>query len=165
MRAYLSGGMEYVNDEGRSWREEMEEWLASVLGWEVFNPNRNSDELLARLTPDVPFRTLKSSDPERYLQIVQEIVAVDSHEVAEGSDCVICLWDDGAARGAGTKGELTIARFFNKPVYLVTTMPFEEIPGWVLGCVSRRFGSFDELKRYLTDKEEGRGKKENSMKI
>ena len=72
MRAYLSGGMEYVNDEGRSWREEMEEWLASVLGWEVFNPNRNSDELLARLTPDVPFRTLKSSDPERYLKIVQE---------------------------------------------------------------------------------------------
>ena len=58
MRAYLSGGMEYVNGEGRSWREEMEEWLLSALGWECFNPNRNSDELLARRTPDVPFRTL-----------------------------------------------------------------------------------------------------------
>ena len=38
----------------------------------------------------------------------------------KGSDCVICLWDEGAARGAGTKGELTIARYFGKPVYLVT---------------------------------------------
>ena len=149
MRAYLSGGMEYVNDEGRSWREEMEEWLASALGWESFNPNRNSDALLARRTPDVPFRTLKSTDPARYQQIVEEIVAVDSHEVAEGSDRVICLWDDGAARGAGTKGELTIARYFNKPVYLVTTMPYEEIPAWVLGCTTKRFTSFDELKRYL----------------
>jgi hypothetical protein len=160
MRAYLSGGMEYVNDEGRSWREEMAEWLASTLGWEAFNPNHNSDVLLARLTPDVPFRTLKSTDPDRYLKIVQEIVAVDSQEVAEGSDCVICLWDEGAARGAGTKGELTIARYFHKPVYLVTRIPFAEIPGWVLGCVSRRFGSFDELKKYLTDNEERRKKRE-----
>ena len=149
MRAYLSGGMEYVNDEGRSWREEMEEWLAASLGWESFNPNCNSDLLLARLTPDVPFRTLKATDPARYQQIVEEIVAVDSHEVAEGSDCVICLWDDGAARGAGTKGELTIARYFNKPVYLVTTMSFEEIPGWVLGCTTQRFTSFTELKAFL----------------
>lgn len=152
MRAYLSGGMEYVNGEGRSWREEMEEWLLSALGWECFNPNRNSDELLARRTPDVPFRTLKSTDPARYQQIVEEIVAVDSREVAEGSDCVICLWDDGAARGAGTKGELTIARYFQKPVYLVTTMKFEEIPGWVLGCTTKRFTSFEELKRHLQAK-------------
>lgn len=151
MRAYLSGGMEYVTDEGRSWREEMEEWLTSALGWESFNPNRNSDELLARRTPDVPFRALKSADPARYQKIVEEIVAVDSHEVAEGSDCVICLWDEGAARGAGTKGELTIARYFNKPVYLVTTMRYEELPGWVLGCTTKRFTSFEELKRFLLE--------------
>ena len=149
MRAYLSGGMEYVTDEGRSWREEMEEWVASALGWEVFNPNRNSDELLARLAPDIPFRELKTADPDRYLKIVQEIVMADSREVAEGSDCVICLWDEGAARGAGTKGELTIARYFKKPVYLVTTMTYEEIPGWVLGCTTKRFISFEELKRDL----------------
>lgn len=149
MRAYLSGGMEYVGDEGRSWREEMEEWLASALGWESFNPNRNSDLLLDRLTPDVPFRTLKTTDRARYQKIVEEIVALDSHEVAEGSDCVICLWDDGAARGAGTKGELTIARYFNKPVYLVTTMRYEEIPGWVLGCTTKQFTSFEELRSFL----------------
>jgi hypothetical protein len=159
MRAYLSGGMEYASDEGRSWREEMETWLGTTLGWEVFNPNRNSDELLARLTPDVPFRALKSLDPERYLAIVREIVALDSREVAEGSDCVICLWDEGAARGAGTKGELTIARHFGKPVYLVTRIPFEEIPGWVLGCVTDRFESFEKLKESLESKEEGRRKK------
>lgn len=151
MRAYLSGGMEYADGEGRSWRDEMERWLADTLGWETFNPNRESDHLLAVRTPSTPFRMLKTADPERYREIVREIVAIDSRAVAEGSDCVICLWDEGAARGAGTKGELTLARYFNKPVYLVTRIPFEDIPGWVLGCVTHTFGSFEDLKRFLVN--------------
>jgi hypothetical protein len=62
---------------------------------------------------------------------------------------VICLWDEGAARGAGTKGELTMARFFGKPVYMVTAFPFADIPGWVLGCTTGIFPDFETLKRYL----------------
>ena len=149
MRACLSGGMEYATGEGRLWREEMEIWLAGELGWESFNPNRESERFLASRIPGVPFRSLKTGDPALFLSVVAEIVEMDSKDVAERADCVICYWDDGAMKGAGTKGELTIARYFKKPVYLVTTIPLVEIPGWVLGCVTKMFGSFDELKAHL----------------
>ncbi len=149
MRVYLSGGMEYATDEGRSWREDLELWLANELGWLSFNPNRESDRFLATHTPDTLFRTLKTSDRRRFLDLVTQIVDIDSNEVAERADCVICYWDEGAMRGAGTKGELTIARYFRKPVYLVTQTPFAEIPGWVLGCTTEMFGSFEDLKAFL----------------
>jgi hypothetical protein len=31
-------------------------------------------------------------------------------------------------KGAGTQGEITIAKFLNKPIYLVSNFDFEEIP-------------------------------------
>jgi hypothetical protein len=53
-------------------------------------------------------------------------------------------------RGAGTKGEVTIAKHFGKPVYLVTSMRLEEIPGWVLACVTKIFSRFEDLFSFLT---------------
>jgi hypothetical protein len=53
-------------------------------------------------------------------------------------------------RGAGTKGEVTIAKHFGKPVYMVTSMRLEEIPGWVLACTTQTFPDFDGLFRLLT---------------
>ena len=53
-------------------------------------------------------------------------------------------------RGAGTKGELTMARYFGKPVYMVTAIPLQDIPGWVLGCTDRIFPSFEALQQFLS---------------
>lgn len=150
MRFYLSGGMEYASGEGRDWRAEMQEWLEGSLQATVFNPNVESDRFFATRHAGIDFRELKLRDPARYTAIAAELVDIDSHEVAERSDAVICYWDASAMRGAGTKGELTIARYFGKPVYFVTGMPHAEIPGWVLGCVTTMFGDFEELKSFLS---------------
>jgi hypothetical protein len=80
---------------------------------------------------------------------VRQLVDLDCREIAERSNYLICFWDSGAMRGAGTKGELTIARYFGKPVYLVTSIPFRDIPGWVLGCTDKIFPGFDQLKKFL----------------
>jgi hypothetical protein len=149
MRFYLSGGMEYATDEGRDWRTVLHAWLEEHLGASVFNPNIESDRLFATRHAGVNFRALKTGDPAAYRAIAAELVDLDSGEIAERSDAVICYWDASAMRGAGTKGELTMARFFRKPVYMVTAIPESEIPGWVLGCVTGMFGSFDELKTFL----------------
>ncbi len=151
-RVYLSGGMEYATGEGATWRKELQGWLESELGHSVFNPNVESDHFFQAKYPDVDFRTLKAENVERYIEIVRHLVDIDSNEIALHSDYVVCYWDEGAAKGAGTKGEVTMARFFNKPVYLVTTFPLPEIPGWVLGCVTEYFLSFDELKQFLVKK-------------
>ncbi len=150
MRAYLSGGMEYADGEGVRWRSELQDWLEGRMHHSVFNPNVESTRFFASKYPGVDFRALKRENLGLFREIAQKLVEIDCKEIAERSDYVVCYWDDGAARGAGTKGELTMARFFGKPVYLVTSYPLAEIPAWVLGCATRTFGSFDELKHFLS---------------
>ncbi len=149
-RVYLSGGMEYAANEGRDWRSLLQDWLEKRLAAEVFNPNRESQNFFDRRYPGLDFRALKRTDPENFQSIVRELVDLDCREIALRSDFVICFWDEGAMRGAGTKGELTMARYFGKPVYMVTAIPLQDIPGWVLGCTDRIFPSFDALQRFLS---------------
>ncbi|MBI3004492.1 MAG: hypothetical protein HYY49_03655 [Ignavibacteriales bacterium] len=164
LKAYLSGGMEYAANEGADWRVDLEQWIRAELGHSVFNPNKESEEYLRINFPDGNIRALKFEDVSRFAEILGGVVDLDSREVAKDSDYVICYWDEGAHRGAGTKGEITLAKYFRKPVYLVTAWKLEEIPGWVLGCVSRFFKSFDELKEFLaneyaTTKQKSRGER------
>jgi hypothetical protein len=149
LRAYLSGGMEYAKDEGDDWRTEIQDWLEQTLGHSAYNPNKESKTLLQKHLPKGDFRSLKTNDIKRYTAIVQRMVDVDSREIAQRSDYIICLWNKSAQQGAGTKGELTLAKYFNKPVYFVTRMKSEKIPGWVLGCVDKRFRTFSELQTFL----------------
>jgi hypothetical protein len=148
-RAYLSGGMEYAAGEGRDWRSEMQSWLERELGCSVFNPNVESDRLFANEFPGVNFRQMKDTDLPGYMSIAERLVSIDCDEIAVRTDFVVVYWDDAAQRGAGTKGELTMAHFFRKPVYMVTAMRPEAIPGWVLGCVTRIFDDFTRLKEFL----------------
>ena len=149
LRTYLSGGMEYAKGEGADWRYEMESWVNANLGHEAFNPNRESDRFMAAVLPNGQFRELKGENPEKYTSIVRKMIDQDCQEIAVRSDYVICYWDSSAQRGAGTTGEVTMARYTGKPVYLVTKMDIQEIPGWVLGCATRLFSSFDDLKTFL----------------
>jgi hypothetical protein len=149
-RVYLSGGMEYADNEGRDWRAQMQQWLESELDCSVFNPNRESQKFFETRYPGLDFRALKRDDKIRYREIVGQLVDFDSREIAERSDFVICYWDQSAMRGGGTKGELTMARFFGKPVYMVTAVEFGEIPGWVLGCTQNIFPDFESLRRFLS---------------
>lgn len=152
MRVYLSGGMEYAEGEGLEWRRELQKWLEADLRHEVFNPNVESNRFFSTHHPNVDFRALKRDNVGLYQTIVRSLVEIDCREIAERTDYVICFWDEGAAKGAGTKGELTMARYFGKPVYLVTSYPLHDLPGWILGCVTKTFGGFEELKRFLANR-------------
>ena len=149
LRAYLSGGMEYARDEGADWRAKMETWIVTELGHSVFNPNVESAQYLRKHLRHGSFRTLKLKNVRRFQSIVRGIVLLDMDEIARSSDYVVCFWDASALRGAGTKGELSIAKYFRKPVYLVTRMEVQRIPGWILGCTTRIFPSFARLKTFL----------------
>jgi hypothetical protein len=61
----------------------------------------------------------------------------------------VAFWDDAAARGGGTAGEITLAYRLGKPVYLVLGMPRREASGWVIACATEVFESFDELIQSL----------------
>ena len=141
--------MEYADNEGRDWRRAMQERIERELGWTVFNPNRESDRFFQTHHPSIDIRALKSTDTPKYKEIIEKLVEIDCREIAENSDVVICYWDESAMRGAGTKGEVTIAKHFGKPVYMVTSIPLDEIPGWVLACTTIVFSTLDELFTFL----------------
>jgi len=127
----------------------MQDWIESTLNQSVFNPNIESERFFGERYPGTDFRRLKFENTALYADIIRNLVEIDCGEIAHHSDYLICYWDEGAAKGAGTKGELTMARFFGKPVYLVTSFPLHDLPGWILGCVTKTFESFEDLKKFL----------------
>lgn len=149
MLAFLCGGMEYAPEGGREWRERMRLWIQENLNHRVYDPTEEARRILS----EEELRNLrrwKTSDLERYRQVMQFIINHDLNVMANQADYVVCYWDEAAARGGGTQGELTAAFRKGIPVYLVTDWPPEKIGGWVLGCVDRIFPAFEELKQFLT---------------
>ncbi len=147
MRAYLSGAIEYAPDHGRPWRAALMPFLKS-LGHDFYDPAHDEKK---NLTDEerANFRAWKTADLPRFQQTIRKIIAWDLEWVSERSDCVICFWDEHAGKGAGTQGELTLAHHLGIPVYLVAGMPIERISGWILGCSTEIFLSFEELQSFL----------------
>lgn len=148
MLAFLCGGMEYATDGGRAWRERIRLWLQDTLNHRVYDPIVEAQRLFtAEERRDLP--AWKTSDPERFRRAMRIVINHDLDVMARQADYVVCLWDEAAARGAGTQAELTAAYRKAIPVYLVTEMSAAEISGWILGCADRVFANFDELKSFL----------------
>ena len=145
-RAYLAGAMERAPDRGRAWRERLLPVLAE-LGHGCFNPCEEeflvvSEEERAR------FREGKASGSEEFRSLMTRII---DHDLAalEESDYVVCYWDEHANGSGGTPAEVTLARVWGKPVYLVHAIDRSEGSSWVQGCASAIFDSLEDLSAYL----------------
>jgi nucleoside 2-deoxyribosyltransferase len=144
---YLAGSIEYSPDLGKGWRAQITPAL-KALGHEVYNP---AEDELKNLTESEAreFRSWKKNDLRRFRQTVQKIIAYDLDLIEHRCDAIICLWDQYAGRGAGTQGELTFAHRLGIPVYLICGLPVEQISGWLLGCATEVFTSFEEFQEFL----------------
>jgi Nucleoside 2-deoxyribosyltransferase len=149
MLAYLSGSIEYSPDYGKSWRAEIAPFLRE-LGHDLYDPALDEKKNLEDHEVH-EFRGWKTSDLPRFQNTIRKIIAWDLDWI-ERCDYVVCFWDDAAARGAGTQGELTMAHHRGIPVYVVLGMPLEKVSGWILGCASEVFSNFDDVKQFLRSK-------------
>jgi hypothetical protein len=147
MRVYLSGAIEYAPDHGRAWRAAVTPFLES-LEHEVYDPALDEKKKLSDEERQ-HFRTWKSTDLPRFQQTVRKIIAYDLDRIEQKTDLILCYWDEYAQRGAGTHGELTMAQRLGIPVYLVAAMPIVEVSGWILGCSTRVFASFEDWKSFM----------------
>jgi len=149
MLAYLSGSIEYSPDYGKSWRAQLTPFLRE-LGHDIYDPaldeKKNLDDSEVR-----EFRYWKVTDLPRFQRTIRKIIAWDLDWIEHKSDYIVCFWDEAAARGAGTQGELTLAHRHGIPVYLVLGMPFEKVSGWILGCATHVFNEFADLKSFLAE--------------
>jgi len=149
MLVYLSGSIEYAADFGKSWRAELTPFLRGA-GYDVYDPAADEKKNLA--DDEVrEFRKWKTSDLARFQSTLRKIIAWDLDWI-DRSDCVVCYFDEAAARGAGTQGEVTYAHRIGVPVYLILGMPVDKVSGWVLGCSTQVYGDFEGLKKAFTAK-------------
>jgi hypothetical protein len=150
MKAYLSGAMEFAHQEGADWRIALSHWLKTELNHSVYDPVVES-EILAKQYKATEYRSWKLRDPERYAGFIRRCVQRDL-EMVQQVDYLVCLWNEGVFKGAGTAGEVTLAFHSATPVYLVNQLKPEELSGWIMACSTERFNDFDALKQFLIQK-------------
>ena len=148
MIVYLSGGMEHANNDGSGWRLKFARWLQNNLEHEVINPVQESRKLVQEKNA-TNYRAWRTSDPQRYKKFIRCCIDHDLRLVIGHADYMVCLWDESVLKGGGTHGEVTMAYFVGKPVYLVNELSNEDLSGWISSCAAETFSSFDLLKTAL----------------
>jgi len=149
MMFYLSGSIEYSPDFGKAWRAEITPFL-NALGHEVYDPAEDERKNLNE-TEVREFRYWKKSDLPRFRETVRKIIAYDLDLIEQHAGAVLCYWDQHAGRGAGTQGELTFAHRMGIPVFLVCTIPIEQMSGWLLGCSTEVFTCLEDFRTFAVN--------------
>ncbi len=148
MIAYLSGGMENAQDEGKKWRDKLTVWLKDNLGHDVIDPVLESEKKIIELGAE-NYRSWKSTDPKKFKKFIRLLINQDLKNVIAEVDYLIVLWDESILYGGGTHGEVTMAYWVDRPVFLVNKLPDEKLSAWISSCSTKVFNSFDELKSEL----------------
>ena len=150
MIAYLSGPIENAHNGGADWRNDITQWLGKELNHQVFNPVNETKNIIKEFSK-VNFRSMKTTNPEQYKKIIRKIIQVDLDAVVKGSDYLIVNWDKSVFKGGGTHGEITMAYWFNKPIYMVNALPIEDVSSWIFSCTEYICSNFEDLKIKLKE--------------
>ena len=149
MKAYLSGPIENAENDGASWRQDMTLWLKDNLNHEVFNPVLETKNIIGHINPSI-FRSMKKTDPIEYKNIIREIIKLDLEALINDSDYLIVKWDKSVLKGGGTHGEVTMAYWIKKPIFIVNSLPIDDMSSWIFSCSDFIFNDFKNLKKKLT---------------
>jgi len=149
MKAYLSGPIENAENDGASWRHDMTLWLKNNLNHKVFNPVIETKSIIGNLNSS-NFRAMKKTDPIKYKNIIREIIKLDLEAVVNDSDYLIVKWDKSVLKGGGTHGEVTMAYWIKKPIFIVNSLPLDDMSSWIFSCSDFIFNDFKSLKKKLT---------------
>ena len=149
MIAYLSGPIENAANDGADWRELITLWLKNEIEHDVFNPVLATRKIISDLT-NSQFREMKETSPEKYKNLIRQIIDIDIKAVVEESDYLIVNWNKSVFKGGGTHGEITLAYYLKKPIYLVNHVPLDDLSSWIFSCATEVFDSFDDMKIHLS---------------
>jgi hypothetical protein len=150
MIAYLSGAMENAKNEGSGWRNEITKWLKDNLNHSVIDPVIETEKLVTK-TKSQNYRNWKTSNPNKFKKFVRQAVDNDLNAVVNKADYLICLWNNDVLSGGGTHGEVTMAYYHNKPIYLINQLINIELSGWIMSCATEIFTEFKSMQKRLFD--------------
>lgn len=150
MIAYLSGAMENAKNEGSGWRNEITIWLKDNLNHSVIDPVFETAKLVTK-TESQNYRDWKSSDPDKFKKFVRLVIDNDLNLVVNKADYLICLWNNEVLTGGGTHGEVTMAYYQSKPIYLINQLSNLELSGWIMSCATEIFPELKSMQKKLLD--------------
>ena len=146
---YLCGPISLKdNDACRIWRENVSFELEK-LGVQASNPFVNSGNNLMAVREKLAEATANNDvEAIRYL--------VDKHLIKQDLDMVkkcnfITAWipKDKGYEICGSYGEITLAHFLGKPVYIITDREPTDIPHWAIGCSTQIFISWNDYYSFI----------------
>jgi len=149
--AYLSGGMEYADNDGADWRKVITQWLNESLEHNVIDPVIESKKLITDHNAK-DFRNWKESDPDRFIEFIRLAIKKDLDGIVKTADYIICLWNKIILKGGGTNCGVTLAYYNRKPIYLVNQLPIIDLSGWIMSCTTDIVNDFEALKKLLYNK-------------
>ena len=148
MIAYLSGGMENAQNEGADWRSDMTNWLKGNLGHDTIDPVIETKKtVLAHGAEE--YQDWKMTDYGKYKEFIRLLINQDLRAVIGKVDYLIVLWDESILYGGCTHGEVTMAYWVDRPIFLVNKLPKDKLSRWISSFSTETFDSFDELKKAL----------------
>lgn len=151
LTCYLSGPIDYAENNGNEWRENITPFLNNM-GVKVLNPLRHSfygsHQIEEKRIKMKGF--LEEGKFEDLHKEMKDLVHMDLRAV-DLSSFVICNYDS-TIHMCGTYEEIFHCNVQVKPVLLVHKKPRRELSSWMYGRFPPQhfFASWDELKTYLT---------------
>ena len=147
---YLSGGMQFAENEGADWRRKVSVWLK---GQGYFPLDICA---LDSAYADKYGHFLRGiNDDDSYLQrksnIRKHFIATDLNLIINDTDAIVILYDDSVRLGAGTISECQVAYSNDIPVFLVSAYEDweKEVPGWLQALSTKIFSNLEELEIYM----------------
>ena len=150
---YLAGPID-VNkfQECKDWRNQIGKNLADM-GIYAMNPLGNGGG--DRISPELRQRLHNANilgDIDTIRDIVSNIIMPPDLDMVAGCS-FLTLWipEDNGYEICGSYGEITLARFLNKPVYIVTERKIKpcQLPNWAVGCSTEIFFSWEGYLNYV----------------
>jgi nucleoside 2-deoxyribosyltransferase len=137
---YLCGPMDYVDDGGVGWREEIIDKLIAI-GFkrsQILNPCQKPISSAGHKLSDeqAMFNKYREmEDWEGLERLVKKIMNIDLRMVDKSDIIISNLSFD--VKMTGTIHEIVQARQQHKPVYVIDTQGMDHVSGWMLALVGR----------------------------
>lgn len=159
---YLSGGMQYADKLGATWRESCSTKLKELgyLPFDICELDRayalKNGELLYESTK-ISRAVSVATELQAKSNIRKHFVRADLDLIENDSDGLIVFYNESARRGAGTISECQHAYNRDIPVFLVSEYKdwTNDVPGWLQALATRSFKTFEDLYAYFAELPEG----------
>lgn len=150
---YLSGGMEKAKDLGAGWRRECSKTLTKMNYFPIDICELDRD--YAKHHGELFYAYKDDFTPRDMIQFKSNIrkhfIYTDLELVKKDSDAVLILWDEAAQGGGGSHAELATAYENDIPIFIMTHLSLNKIPGWVQAESTKIFQSWEDIYKYLND--------------